>query len=559
MNTRFSLKSRTTIFSTLVHLLAMATLAFSLQGCSDQRTQNSLQPQSTQPNLASASRELASIGNPQVSAYAASRFLEQSSWGPSPQAVAEVQRLGLSAWIDAQLTKPITQINAPSFVIDFDDQDRAQNDLARGWMDTRLVDAQMLGEDQLRQRMAWALFNFIPVGSGPPPYGRLEYFNLLHRHALGGFKEFVIRLSKNPTMGNFLDNNNNTAQSPNENYGRELMQLFTVGLVMLNPDGSVRRDAKGLPIETYSQNDVIAATRALSGWQFAWEENLPKRNWANFGKEMVMRPRASDHDSTSKSLLGSSIPAGLNAEQELVVLADLLTRHPNTAPFVCRRLIQSLVTSDPSPEYVRRVAAVFTATEGDLAAVARAILLDPEARLGDNPGVSQAQRFGRIKEPVLHFSQLMHGLGCRSSVRDRNNRLFPWRAWTQDIWAAPNVFGYVSPDHIAPQSGVIAPEQRLLSTDELNRRLSGGDFEWRQAEMREAGCEIDLFLTAAGRSDDALLALISERWFRGALPATLRFHAKALLANELAGYTPTRRVGEVLQFLMSTAHFGVVK
>lgn len=529
---------------------------FLLFGCGEQQRFVSGQSAASPTSMA---KDASTVANPQVSAYAAARFLEQASWGPSPQSIAEVQRLGFAAWIDAQLTKPVTQFNAPTFVIDFNDQDRAQNDLARGWMETRLIDAQMLNEDQLRQRMAWAIFGFIPVGSGPPPFARLEYFNLLQRRSLGDFKELIVRLTKNPTMGNFLDNNNNTAQNPNENYGRELMQLFTVGLVQLNPDGSVRRNAKGLPIETYTQDDVIAATKALSGWQFAWEQNLPQRNWANFGKEMVMRGRAQDHDSSAKRLLGESIAAGLNAEQELGQLAELLTRHPNTAPFVSRRLIQALVTSDPAPAYIERVSAVFTATRGDLSAVARAILLDPEARLGDNPGISQPSRFGRLKEPMLHFSQLLRGMGCQSSILDRNNRLFPWRAWTQDIWAAPNVFGYVSPDHIAPQSGVVAPEQRLLTTDELNRRLGNVDFEYRQAELRESGCDIDLFFAAAARSDEALLALIAERYFRGSMPPTLRFHAKALLSRELAGYTPARRIGEVLQFLLSTPQFGVIR
>ena len=541
----------------LLSSLLFALCVIVVFGCGEQQ-RPSVAPTKATGSLP-MSKEVSSVVNPQVSAFAAARFLEQASWGPSPQAIAELQGLGFSGWIDAQLKKPITQINAPNFVIDFNDQDRAQNDLARGWMETRLLDAQMLGEDQLRQRMAWAIFGFIPVGNGPPPYGRLEYFNLLQRNALGDFKEFIIRLTRNPTMGNFLDNNNNTAQNPNENYGRELMQLFTVGLVQLNPDGSVRRNAKGLPLETYSQDDVIAATKALSGWQFVWENNLPQRNWANYGKEMVMRGRTQDHDSSSKRLLGDSLPSGLNAEQELAALADLLTRHPNTAPFVSRRLIQGLVTSDPSPDYVQRVSTVFVASKGNLASVARAILLDPEARAGDTPGASQLPRFGRIKEPMLHFSQMLRGLGCQSSIRDRNNRTYPWRAWTQDIWAAPNVFGYVSPDHLAPQSGVVAPEQRLLTTDELNRRLGSVDFEYRQAELREAGCDIDLFLAASSRSDDALLALIAERYFRGAMPATLRFHAKSLLSKELAGYTPARRVGETLQFVLSTAQFGVIK
>jgi uncharacterized protein (DUF1800 family) len=494
-----------------------------------------------------------------VNAYAAARFLEQATWGPTPAAVAEVQRLGMEAWIDQQLGLRASVLNAPNYVIDYDDNNRAARDLAWQWTDKSLYDLPLSGQDQLRQRTTWALYNFIVFGQNGFALDRIEYFNALQANSLGSFKELLRVVTLNPAMGSFLNNNENLAKSPNENYARELMQLFSVGLVKLGQDGSILRDAEGKPIETYSQTDVIMATKALSGWEHSWEKGLPRTNGSNLKVPMRMRSWEGAHDTSEKIVMGVKIPAGQNAEKDLNSLLDILTKHPNAAPFVSRRLIQSLVSSDPSPEYLSRISQVFTSSNGNLAKVVKAILLDPEARAGDDP-TRQIARVGKIKEPLLHFTSTMRALGCTSTVMSRQGEGRIISVWTQRIYAAPNVFGYFAPNHKAPESLTPAPEQKLLRSDEVRRRISALSYEMEMlSNFINAGCELEVFVKAVEKSDEALIALISERFFKGAMPATLRLGAKNLLSNELATQTPVQKFARLLEVLISTPTFGVVK
>lgn len=494
-----------------------------------------------------------------VNAYAAARFLEQASWGPTTATVAEVQRLGIEGWIDQQLGLRASLLNAPNYVIDYDDSNKAAQNLAWNWTDRSLYDLPMSGQDQLRQRTTWALYNFIVFGQNGFALDRIEYFNALQSNSLGSFKELLRVVTLNPAMGGFLNNNQNLAKSPNENYARELMQLFSVGLVKLGQDGTILRDAQGKPIETYSQADVMMATKALSGWENSWEKGLPKTNGANLKVPMRMRTNKDAHDTTEKVVLGTKIPAGQNAEKDLDSLLNILTTHPNAAPFVSRRLIQSMVSSDPSPEYITRVSKVFTQSNGNLAKVVKAILLDPEARAGDDP-TQQISRVGKIKEPLLHFTSMMRGLGCTSIVMSRQGDGKILNVWTQKIYAAPNVFGYFAPNHKAPESLTPAPEQKLLRSDEVRRRIGAVSYEMEVlSNFTNAGCEIDVFVKAVEKSDEALIALLSERFFKGAMPATLRLGAKNLLANELASQNSVQKFARLLEVLISTPTFGVVK
>ena len=494
-----------------------------------------------------------------VNAYAAARFLEQASWGPTTATVAEVQRLGIEGWIDQQLGLRASLLNAPNYVIDYDDSNKAAQNLAWNWTDRSLYDLPMSGQDQLRQRTTWALYNFIVFGQNGFALDRIEYFNALQSNSLGSFKELLRVVTLNPAMGGFLNNNQNLAKSPNENYARELMQLFSVGLVKLGQDGTILRDAQGKPIETYSQADVMMATKALSGWENSWEKGLPKTNGANLKVPMRMRSNKDAHDTTEKVVLGTKIPAGQNAEKDLDSLLNILTTHPNAAPFVSRRLIQSMVSSDPSPEYITRVSKVFTESNGNLAKVVKAILLDPEARAGDDP-TQQISRVGKIKEPLLHFTSMMRGLGCTSIVMSRQGDGKILNVWTQKIYAAPNVFGYFAPNHKAPESLTPAPEQKLLRSDEVRRRIGAVSYEMEVlSNFTNAGCEIDVFVKAVEKSDEALIALLSERFFKGAMPATLRLGAKNLLANELASQNSVQKFARLLEVLISTPTFGVVK
>ena len=494
-----------------------------------------------------------------VNAYAAARFLEQASWGPTPASVAEVQRLGIEGWIDQQLGLRASVLNAPNYVIDYDDSNKAAQNLAWNWTEKSLYDLPISGQDQLRQRTTWALYNFIVFGQNGFALDRIEYFNALQSNSLGSFKELLRVVTLNPAMGGFLNNNQNQAKSPNENYARELMQLFSVGLVKLGQDGTILRDAKGAPIETYSQADVMMATKALSGWENSWEKGLPKTNGANLKVPMRMRSNKDAHDTTEKVVLGTKIPAGQNAEKDLDSLLNILTTHPNAGPFVSRRLIQNMVTSDPSPEYITRVSKVYTSSGGNLAKVVKAILTDAEARAGDDP-TQQIARVGKIKEPLLHFTNMLRGLGCTSTVMSRQGDGKIISVGTQKVYSAPNVFGYFAPNHKAPESLTPAPEQKLLRSDEVRRRIGALNYEMEVlSNFTNAGCEIDLFVKAVEKSDEALIALLSERFFKGAMPATIRLGAKNLLANELASQNSVQKFARLLEVLISTPTFGVVK
>ena len=467
-----------------------------------------------------------------VNAYAAARFLEQASWGPTPASVVEVQRLGMEGWLDQQLAMKSSDLNPPNYVIDYEMNNRAAQELAFSWLRARFNDVGLGGADQLRQRMAWALYNFIVLGQNGQALGQLEYYNMMQRQALGPFADLIRAVTLNPSMGAFLNNNENTAGRPNENYARELMQLFTVGLTKLGADGSILRDAQGRSLETYTQADVIMATKALSGWQNDWKET-PKSDSENARVPMKPRSNADAHDTTQKVLLGKTIPAGQTIQKDLESVIGILAGHPNTAPFVVKRLIQSLVSSDPSPEYIARVGYVFVQSGGHLGKVAKAILTDPEARAGDDPK-NQLPRIGKIKEPILFQMSFLRALGCKSAVVNRNNpnNLFDSQ---QEPYKALSVFGYFAPNHKAPESLTPAPEQKLLTADEFNQRA--GNFSWQAGvpiNFSNAGCELDLFVQAATNSDEELIALISERFFKGAMPPSLMAGARNLLKTTLA-------------------------
>jgi uncharacterized protein (DUF1800 family) len=491
--------------------------------------------------------------------YAASRFLDQASWGPTTTEVQRVRQFGIEAWINQQLIQPASALNAPNYVIDYDNNNEAARQQAHEWFPRRFYDLTIGGSDQLRQRVSWALFNFIPVNSGA--YPTVEYFNTFQRHSLGSYKDLLRAVTLHPVMGIFLNNTENEGSRPNENYARELMQLFSVGLVQLNQDGSVKRGANGAPIETYTQEDVVNATKALSGWSLVHEPNLPSSNWMNAGKTMVPKQWPQNaHDTTAKQVMGRSIPAEQSIQADLESLLDILVSHPNTAPFVSRRLIQSLVTSDPSPAYLERVAKVFQQTQGNLGQVVKAILLDAEARAADDPAKS-TPRVGKMKEPLLQHINTLRGLGCKTAVMQWDRPLSAIRAWGQDPFHAPSVFGYTSPNHKAPESLIAAPEQKLVTTSEINRRLSALNWwEERQAQpYKEAGCDVQEFFTAAQTSDDALLNLINVRFFRGAMSPTLRNGALNVMKTNMDGNPPWQKASRTLQLLLTSPSYGVTR
>ena len=488
--------------------------------------------------------------------FAAARFLEQASWGPNERAVEEVRRLGFSAWIDQQTAMAPSLMNPPSFVINYNNIDRAADIRAMNWVQSRFMDISLSGNDQLRQRVSWALFNFIP-NNGGGHYAKSVYFNLLQRHAFSPYADLLKAVTLDSGMGEFLNNNQNIVGRPNENYARELMQLFSVGLVLLNPDGTLMRNARGQSIETYTQRDVVDATKALSGWKHVYMPNLPNSNGGNYGVPMRPHDDGRAHDYSEKRVLGKAITAGQSPEKDLETLLGILVGHPNAGPFVSQRLIQHLVTSEPSPQYVARVSKVFRETSGNLGQVVKAILLDPEARAGDDPaGGSSA---GRIKEPMFVTLGTLRAMSCSAAISHYRPGSHPI-GLGQDRLTPPSVFGYVSPFHRAPESLTLAPEQRLLTWNSFeDRSYFSRPFTRNLVNFRAAGCEVDAMLAAAQQSYEHFMVDASKRFFRGAMPPALMHQGLALMRDANSNNSIADRVERVLAFLMLSPSYGVVK
>jgi len=514
------------------------------------------------------SRQVAPVSN-----YAAARMAEQVSFGATPALRQDIQGRGLEGWINYQATLPISQMQAPSWVIDFNDNNQAERDRAWRWISSSLIQFPLTGDDQLRQRVAWALLQFVPANK-TNAYGQAEYWNLLQRHALGNYGEFLRALSVHAVMGNFLDNVQNRPKSdqcpscaPNENYAREVMQLFTLGVVQLNADGTTKRDANGKPLETYDQEDVEEMARALTGWRFAPSDVNLGQNWINAGKPMVPETWSAAHDRAVKSVMGTTFPAGKSAPEELDAVVAMLMKHPNIAPFVSLRLIQHLVTSNPSPQYISRVSAVFRdngkGITGDMTAVVKAVLLDSEARRGDIPG-ADTRNFGKLREPWLWFMATLRGLGCTKPLAYPDGGMAQPRV--QFPFSAQTVFSFYLPTDRAPGSNLLAPEQKLLNTVELTARLN----QLQDALMRSdvgaaAGCQIASLSESYARSPKDYIEQLNVRFFRGAMPATLRSNLMELAAAQdtWSWVSAADRPGEgavvLLHYALSSPFFGVMK
>jgi uncharacterized protein (DUF1800 family) len=494
--------------------------------------------------------------------YAASRLLEHAAMGASPASVEQVRSQGIEGWINAQMKMSPTKIVTPESMVNFDDQlDKPAAERMRDFYKLNLYNFLIGGEDQLRIRTTWVLSNFLVISTRKvKEYGALEYLNLLQTHAFGQYGDLLKNLTISPAMGNYLDNSQNTKWQLNENYGRELMQLFSVGLVQLNLDGTPKRDSSGKVLETYTQKDVIEITRALTGWNFVPNpvNLMNNNNWANYGKPMII-DNEGRHDSESKTFLGKTIPAGQTAAKDLDSLVEILVTHPNTAPFVSLRLIQGMTTSDPSPAYLKRVATVFRDTKGNLSKVITAILTDPEARAADIYGKGTTN-FGRIKEPLLVYASGFRGLGCKVAVKktDRPNQVF--ESYNQQPFNAYSVFNFFPPNHRTQGTNILAPEQKLLNSMEFSSRM--GFFCWafqNEAALNDAGCEVATFKAAQAVSDEKLLDLMNERYFRGALSASISksmIDANKNLWNKTQGLS---LAGSILDMASVTPAFGVSK
>jgi uncharacterized protein (DUF1800 family) len=318
-------------------------------------------------------------------------------------------------------------------------------------------------------------------------------------------------------MGVYLDMVNDDkgdpklGTSPNENYAREMMQLFSIGTVGLNPDGSETGRV------TYDQTTITNTARALTGWTFPGKAVTQGHNPENFDGPMI--PVEANHDEEPKVIVGDiHVPGKQSAEQDLVAVLHALSTHPNTAPFISLRLIQHLVTSDPSPTYLRRVSEEFVSSGGDLKAVVRQVLLDPEARLEDNLGAPVQSKDGHWREPVLSVIAMMRVLGANIRSDNRLER-FPTNLG-QRVFYPTSVFNDYSPLY-RTSSGLLAPEFELLSSGTALMRANVVRNLMERGLNGDAQFDVAPFVALAGSPADMVDA-IDRAFLYGRLPAEVK-------------------------------------
>jgi hypothetical protein len=478
---------------------------------------------------------------PLVSAVSAGRFLEQAAFGPRPSDMAKVQQMGINAWLDEQLAMPENAI-----------PDQPSTGALRAWQLNNFVHA----PDQLRQRVGYSLGQIIVTSLNKLNYANeiLPWMRVVNRNAFGNYRTLLREVTLSPSMGKYLDMANSmkptAASGANENYPRELMQLFTIGLWQLNNDGSQKLDVNGQPIPTYDQNTVKQVALALTGWTYptAPGGQPGNMNWENFSGDL--EPRPAMHDMTAKSFLGCSLAANQTIQQDLDATIDCMFQHPNVPPFVATRLIRSMVKSNPTPGYIGRVASAFinngVGVRGDMRAVVRAILTDAEARQ-DTPDATS----GRLKEPLYFVSAFVRALN--GSVAVNNGIAYVYDNMGQSVLAPPSVFNWFSPMYRVPKSTLFGPEFQIYTPTESALRAN---FVY-QILTGQGGGEIvvDLSNFAAVAGNTAALMDETDRvFFYGRMPAGVR---TAITQAVTAAYDNNQRVQAAVYLASLSGQYAV--
>jgi len=414
------------------------------------------------------------VGTISVAANVADRFLEQTTFGPTTALITQVQYSGLQGFLTAQYALPITKYPLP-----------ASGESGLGAVQQRFFVQNLTAQDQLRQRVAFALSQIFVVGGAKvtDPTGYTNYLQLLENDAFTNYRQIMQDVTLSPAMGDWLDMVNNgkpntsKGDHANENYAREFMQLFTIGTSQLNPNGTYQLDSGGNQIATYTQNTVEAFALAYTGWTYPPAPGATQQTYNPAYWTGPMVAVDSNHDTTAKQLLvysgvsgGGMLPAGGSAAQDLQGALDNVFNHPNVGPFVSNELIQHLVTSNPSPAYIQRVASVFddngSGVRGDMKAVITAILMDPEARRGDDPATAVGTD-GHLQEPILYMTGILRAFGAAS---DGSNLAYYGSGMGQEALYAPSVFNFYSPSYVIPGTTMYGPEFQILTTaTSLNR------------------------------------------------------------------------------------------
>lgn len=468
-----------------------------------------------------------------VDDVAAYRFLTQASFGPTRSDAARVKELGYAGWIDAQFDLPVqtshlSLVEASSRALG---QTRATGtNVTHSWWTRAVRDPA-----QLRHRVAFALSQIFVVSTLVVDDGRrvASYLDTLTQHADANYRDLLEAVALHPAMGQYLSHLMNRKEDgsgrvPDENFAREVMQLFSIGLYELDDSGRPKL-TNGKPTETYGPDDIKGLAKVFTGFSWSWPTAKSGAQWWQCfwrNKECEddtqdvtrMRGYGEEHSSSAKKFLGVTVPAqeAANPQASLKAALDRLASHPNTAPFISRQLIQRLITSNPSDQYVRDITSVFRASGGNLRAVVKAILLHEEAR---NPSASALNTYGKVREPVLKLTHLLRALPHESSNFEAggstpfylaDDTSDPGTQLGQTPMKAPSVFNFFRPGYTAPQSamaqqGLVAPEMQITTettvlgyANFVTELLDRGWGQWNtQTNKRDIQFDLSRWYTAA--------------------------------------------------------------
>ena len=503
----------------------------------------------------------------------ASRFLSQAAFGGTAADIDALRSQGYSAWLDAQFALPRSSTHVEW--LRSKGYDAATNNNSTAGSNDMLWRKLLSSPDVLRQRITLALSEIIVIsiaglaGTSFKSFAAATFMDVLEANAFGSYRTLLGEVSTTNAMGAYLSFRGNKKANaavgslPDENYARECMQLFSIGLTDLNLDGTPKLSA-GLPVESYGQTDVSQMARVFTGWNTDINGNTPN------SPDRVIRPMvqiASNHELGEKRFLGTVIPANTDGVQSLRLALDTLISHPNAAPFISRQLIQRLVTSNPSPAYVARVAAKFIDSgtgpadqrRADLKAVIKAILLDTEAR--SDAGLTDPA-FGKLREPVLRFVQWARTFGVTSATDEWaiGDLSDPASKLGQSPLRAPSVFNFFRPGYVPPNSAIAtralkAPEFQITTESSV-----AGYVNYMQKAIANgvAGLKANTaFLLPLVNDSAALLAELNVLLAAGQLSSTTLSALKTAL-DTIAVATPagqTNRIDAAVTLVMAAPQY----
>ena len=495
----------------------------------------------------------------------AARFLEQATFGATDGDIHHLSMIGYQAWLNEQFAIPETpqvplvqqelmlnnppcaggdvKCNAALFLQNSSDEQFVQNAF---WQQA------ITGNDELRQRVRYALAEMLVVSSNNSsgvqsfPRGEANYWDVLGADAFGNFRTILQDVTLNPEMGIFLsmlgNDKGNATTDPDENYAREVMQLFTIGLYQLNDDGTQKLDGSGQPIATYSNTDVMGLAKVFTGFSWNIPGDTSDAGWSNccayvgpgYGEDLLPMTSYPDHHSTDeKDFLGVTIAAGSSdPDGDLKTALDTIFNHPNVPAFVSKQLIQHLVTSNPSPAYVGRVAAVFkddgTGVRGNMKAVITAILLDPEAR--DTATYSGNPQYGKVREALLRYTEWARAFTAQSRTGsfDIESTEDPIYGLGEMPLRSPTVFWWFSPGYVPPGTSLAAANLTAPEMQMTNVSTVVGYINYMQSAIgADAGSGPDLFASygtemALAATPDQLVDRLNLLLMAGEMSGTLQ-------------------------------------